>query len=302
MSITSTTSHPLISPIDLTDSFDSKNSKGPSSPAMSIKNRHSFDVKSKNDSDQVIHHLIQPDDTLEGICVMYRVGVGEVKRINRLWTNDSIHLRKILEIPIQKSLALSGRPLSMPSRPPNAFRSIRASSSNESIHGARSMDDYKSSSKSNHSISNTKEHNFNHTTVSTRGLIDSIDKDVSSILQELKSMDWSIPTSPAFKRPKSPSNNIKDLRSKTTRVTITPLDPKSSSAFISDLVPLRVVFTLTPLVRTLPESVQTSIKASVLSKLKKSLSAALLERLAKDEGELYDMVVISDKTRTWNGI
>lgn len=288
--------HPLESPANaLLDS--SNTSSPPSSPALSIKNRYSFDSKTSDDSDQFIHHLIQPDDTLEGICVMYRANIGHVKRVNRLWTNDSIHMRKILQIPAQVPQAFQGRPLSMPTKPPNAFQSLRASSSNDSI---RSREEQNDQWKTQQTAK--KENNSHQKKPSTKELIDLIDRDVSSILQELGKMDWSIQNSSLVdKRPKSPGMNVKDLRSKTTRVTITPLDPKASSTFISsDLVPLQVVFTLTPLLGTFPESVQQSVKKSVLSKLKSTLSSSFLKRLAKNEE--FDMVVISDKSKRWNDV
>jgi hypothetical protein len=290
-------SHPLEQDSLTNYSFGSTNGPEPRSPSLSIKNRYSFDLNAPEDSDQQIHHLIQPDDTLEGICVMYRANVAEVKRLNRLWTNDSIHLRKILQIPATKPQAFQGRPLSLPTRPQNAFQSLRAESSNGSI---RSREDQEDQKQSPHT--SVKERILNHPKPSTRELIDLIDRDVSLILKELKKMDWSIPTSPLLdRRPKSPGLNFKDLRSKTARVTITPLDPKASKAFISsDLVPLKVVFTLTPLLSSFPESVQTSVKKSVLSKLKSSLSSSFLNRLAKDEE--FDMVVISDKSKPWNNI
>jgi hypothetical protein len=278
-------SHPLESSFDY----------NPPSPSLSINKRYSFDTSSQSDSDQFIHHLIQPDDTLEGVCVMYRANVGEVKRLNRLWTNDSIHLRRILQIPIPIK-AVQGRPLSMPTKPQNASQSLKAESSNDSI---RSREDINTPTqetiKTPPRTAKKKKIHDQHNP-STRELIDLIDRDVSLILQELGNMDWSIPTMDS--RPRSPGINFKDLRSKTARVTITPLDPKASKAFISsDLVPLQVVFTLTPLLRTFPESVQSSVKKSVLSKLKSTLSSSLLNRIAKDEE--FDMVVISDKSRPW---
>ncbi|KAJ1340650.1 hypothetical protein BSLG_004744 [Batrachochytrium salamandrivorans] len=45
-------------------------------------------------------HFVSASDTLAGICVMYGVKTADIKRHNRMWTNDSIHLRRSLEIPL----------------------------------------------------------------------------------------------------------------------------------------------------------------------------------------------------------
>ncbi|KAJ3095268.1 hypothetical protein HDU97_007111 [Phlyctochytrium planicorne] len=45
-------------------------------------------------------HTIQSTDTLEGICIQYGCELSEIKRINKLWTSDSVHLRKVLYIPL----------------------------------------------------------------------------------------------------------------------------------------------------------------------------------------------------------
>ncbi|KAK6098305.1 hypothetical protein MT418_002345 [Batrachochytrium dendrobatidis] len=51
----------------------------------------------------VLVHYVTTSDTLAGICVMYGVKAADIKRHNRMWTNDSIHLRRYLEIPISLS-------------------------------------------------------------------------------------------------------------------------------------------------------------------------------------------------------
>jgi len=48
----------------------------------------------------VIKHRVLPSDTLQGIALKYGASTTEIKRLNKLWSNDSIHLRETLNIPI----------------------------------------------------------------------------------------------------------------------------------------------------------------------------------------------------------
>jgi len=48
----------------------------------------------------IIKHRVLPSDTLQGIALKYGASTTEIKRVNKLWSNDSIHLREILHIPI----------------------------------------------------------------------------------------------------------------------------------------------------------------------------------------------------------
>ncbi|KAJ3094923.1 hypothetical protein HDU96_001417 [Phlyctochytrium bullatum] len=45
-------------------------------------------------------HTVLPTDTLAGICVQYGCQMADLKRINKLWTNDAFFIRKILYIPV----------------------------------------------------------------------------------------------------------------------------------------------------------------------------------------------------------
>lgn len=47
---------------------------------------------------RVVHH-VQPSDTIQGISLKYNVTVEELRRVNKLWANDSIWLRGTLLIP-----------------------------------------------------------------------------------------------------------------------------------------------------------------------------------------------------------
>ncbi|XP_077320230.1 lysM and putative peptidoglycan-binding domain-containing protein 1 [Lithobates pipiens] len=47
-----------------------------------------------------VEHLVEPGDTLQGLALRYGVTMEQIKRANRLYTNDSIFLKKHLSIPI----------------------------------------------------------------------------------------------------------------------------------------------------------------------------------------------------------
>lgn len=47
-----------------------------------------------------IEHKIQPGETLQGLALKYGVSMEQIKRANRMYTNDSIFLKKSLSIPV----------------------------------------------------------------------------------------------------------------------------------------------------------------------------------------------------------
>ncbi|XP_061633796.1 lysM and putative peptidoglycan-binding domain-containing protein 1 [Phyllopteryx taeniolatus] len=47
-----------------------------------------------------VEHRIQPGETLQGLALKYGVTMEQIKRVNRLYTNDSIFLKKSLTIPV----------------------------------------------------------------------------------------------------------------------------------------------------------------------------------------------------------
>uniref|UniRef100_A0A3Q1GBV2 LysM and putative peptidoglycan-binding domain-containing protein 1 n=1 Tax=Acanthochromis polyacanthus TaxID=80966 RepID=A0A3Q1GBV2_9TELE len=49
---------------------------------------------------KLIEHTIQPGETLQGLALKYGVSMEQIKRANRLYTNDSIFLKKSLSIPV----------------------------------------------------------------------------------------------------------------------------------------------------------------------------------------------------------
>ncbi|CAG8509215.1 6450_t:CDS:2, partial [Diversispora eburnea] len=50
---------------------------------------------------KVIVHNVKPSDTLAGVALFYGIELSILKKANKLWTNDSIHMRKYLNIPLE---------------------------------------------------------------------------------------------------------------------------------------------------------------------------------------------------------
>ncbi|KIK69283.1 carbohydrate-binding module family 50 protein [Collybiopsis luxurians FD-317 M1] len=51
----------------------------------------------------VIVHEVSSQDSLAGVALKYGISLTELRRANHLWTSDSIHLRKVLYIPVEKT-------------------------------------------------------------------------------------------------------------------------------------------------------------------------------------------------------
>ncbi|KAF5325743.1 hypothetical protein D9611_000390 [Ephemerocybe angulata] len=57
----------------------------------------------KEEEKDVLIHEITSKDSLAGVSLKYGIPLPELRRANQLWTSDSIHLRKILYIPIDRA-------------------------------------------------------------------------------------------------------------------------------------------------------------------------------------------------------
>ncbi|KAJ3989528.1 hypothetical protein F5890DRAFT_1400892 [Lentinula detonsa] len=55
------------------------------------------------DEKVVIVHQVSPKDSLAGVSLKYRIKLTELRRANHLWASDSIHLRRVLYIPLEKT-------------------------------------------------------------------------------------------------------------------------------------------------------------------------------------------------------
>ncbi|XP_060116290.1 lysM and putative peptidoglycan-binding domain-containing protein 2 [Heteronotia binoei] len=61
-------------------------------------------------AERYLEHRLDPRDTLQGIALRYGVTMEQIKRANKLFTNDCIFLRKTLNIPVisEKPLLFNG--------------------------------------------------------------------------------------------------------------------------------------------------------------------------------------------------
>lgn len=53
-------------------------------------------------NESYVKHIVLPQDTLQGIALKYGATTEQIRRVNRIWTNDSLFLRKTLDIPVPK--------------------------------------------------------------------------------------------------------------------------------------------------------------------------------------------------------
>uniref|UniRef100_A0A915HMF9 LysM domain-containing protein n=1 Tax=Romanomermis culicivorax TaxID=13658 RepID=A0A915HMF9_ROMCU len=59
---------------------------------------------------EIIVHQLTTSDTLQGLALKYNSSITEIKRLNKLWSNDSMYLRDCLKIPvISSSISLTSR-------------------------------------------------------------------------------------------------------------------------------------------------------------------------------------------------
>ncbi|NXI57226.1 LYSM2 protein, partial [Chloroceryle aenea] len=61
-------------------------------------------------AERYVEHRLSAGDTLQGIALKYGVTMEQIKRANKLFTNDCIFLRKTLNIPVisEKPLLFNG--------------------------------------------------------------------------------------------------------------------------------------------------------------------------------------------------
>ncbi|KAG0093730.1 hypothetical protein BGZ93_007512 [Podila epicladia] len=68
----------------------------------SLSSRDDHDKGAESIGKRVIIHQVAITDTLAGIALYYGIQVPILKKSNKLWTNDSIHTRKYLYIPVDE--------------------------------------------------------------------------------------------------------------------------------------------------------------------------------------------------------
>ncbi|KAJ3848454.1 peptidoglycan-binding LysM domain protein [Lentinula lateritia] len=59
--------------------------------------------KATSNEKVVIVHEVSSNDSLAGVALKYRINLTELRRANHLWSSDTIHLRNVLYIPLEKT-------------------------------------------------------------------------------------------------------------------------------------------------------------------------------------------------------
>ncbi|TRM70202.1 hypothetical protein BD626DRAFT_391804 [Schizophyllum amplum] len=89
--------------------------------------------EAREDEKLVLVHEVQPKDSLAAVSIKYGIPMNDLRRANSMWTNDSIHLRRSLYIPIEKASRI-------PKSPASPFPSAETSSPGAGAENALSSD------------------------------------------------------------------------------------------------------------------------------------------------------------------
>ncbi|GAB6031870.1 hypothetical protein CHUAL_010266 [Chamberlinius hualienensis] len=60
-------------------------------------------MNSTKKQELLVKHVVTPGETLQGIALKYGVTMEQIRRVNKIWANDSLFLRETLHIPIPSS-------------------------------------------------------------------------------------------------------------------------------------------------------------------------------------------------------
>ncbi|VDK42319.1 unnamed protein product [Anisakis simplex] len=94
----------------------------------------------------IIRHQVEPSDTLQGLVLRYNTSMTEIKRLNRLWSNESLYLMEYVNIPIYEAEPIASDSVNINScvemdSSQKKIRSQSSSSSSALFFGAKSLDD-----------------------------------------------------------------------------------------------------------------------------------------------------------------
>ncbi|CAG9531067.1 unnamed protein product [Cercopithifilaria johnstoni] len=90
----------------------------------------------------IIQHQITPNDTLQGLVLKYNTSMSEIKRLNRLWSNESLYLKEYVEIPIYDEILEKGHALDRSTNVKN-HRCYEESKKSQGIDGESLQDIFK---------------------------------------------------------------------------------------------------------------------------------------------------------------
>ena len=223
-----------------------------------------------------------------------------MKRHNRLWTNDTIHLRKTLEIP-QNDMSPKSQSSSHSNNVSETSVSMDKTYNRVSVDSATSFTAPHSPRSNASHITAHSEPSYpsiphQQSPASLDNLLRLIDQDVNDILEELErtfntpqrgdtvyppvpidaSQVLSLRTRPAGVRRSETPIELWTTSGSTARVTILPLDTKTAATQAAMNAPLKVLFEWTPLfsdtTAPLPETMKETLEADIRGRLQKQLS------------------------------
>ncbi|XP_076314585.1 lysM and putative peptidoglycan-binding domain-containing protein 2-like [Tachypleus tridentatus] len=83
--------------------------------------------------EKYVKHVVKPTDTLQGLALHYGVTMEHIKRINKLWTTDSLFLRTTLDIPVPTESSPSSSDIETPGASPSEERFNPVTQAEESM-------------------------------------------------------------------------------------------------------------------------------------------------------------------------
>lgn len=73
------------------------------SDAVKSHKKYGSIMNSTKKHELLIKHVVTPGETLQGIALKYGVTMEQIRRVNKIWANDSLFLRETLLIPVPSS-------------------------------------------------------------------------------------------------------------------------------------------------------------------------------------------------------
>ncbi|TKR83053.1 hypothetical protein L596_016706 [Steinernema carpocapsae] len=94
---------------------------------------------------ELVRHEVSPSDTLRGLVVRYSSNMSELKRINRLWSDESLHCKSHVFVPLYTASENGNSSIGTPMKTPTPKRSVTtpdaAKKRHESLKDLESMKD-----------------------------------------------------------------------------------------------------------------------------------------------------------------
>ncbi|KAM9989963.1 hypothetical protein ACTFIY_005997 [Dictyostelium cf. discoideum] len=119
-------------------------------------------IKNSGEKSKYLVHQLTPKDTLQGLALKYNVKVNDIKRLNNMWTQDSLFIKKTILIPIEVSDLVTSENNSNSSGSGN--NSLNSSSNNikNLLDGSYGVNNTNSFSSNNYNSNNNNNNSNNN--------------------------------------------------------------------------------------------------------------------------------------------